>query len=120
MHELSLAQNIIDTIQQCIPQSDWGKVTLVRLKVGACAGVVQDSLEFSYQVITADTQFKSSRLEIESIPFTIQCNECGSITENEAGFTLCAVCGSTNTKITSGTELQVTEVEIAESEVKAP
>ncbi len=120
MHELSLAQNIVDTIQQCVPQSDWGKVTVIRLKIGACAGVVKDSLEFSYQAVAAETVFQSSRLEIESIPFKIQCGMCGSTTENEAGFTLCTACGSSDTKIISGTELQVTEVEIAESEANIP
>jgi hydrogenase nickel incorporation protein HypA/HybF len=120
MHELSLAQNIIDTVQHYVPQTDWERVTAVRLKIGICAGVVKDSLEFSFQAITADSLLRSSRLEIESIPFRIQCGACNAISESEIGYTLCPTCGSTSTKIISGTELQITEIEVEEPEVQNP
>ena len=97
MHELSLAQNIVDTIQQYVPRTDLGRVTVVRLKIGTCAGVVKDSLEFSFQAITADTVLRSSKLEIESVPFQIQCLKCHSVMENETGVALCSACGSADT-----------------------
>ena len=48
MHELSVAQNIVEIIQQHVPESEWGRVAAVRLKVGAVAGIVPESLEFSF------------------------------------------------------------------------
>ena len=46
MHELSVAQSIVEIIQRHVPQSDWERVRVVRLKIGAAAGVVPESLEF--------------------------------------------------------------------------
>ena len=66
MHELSIAQSILEIIQQHISESDWERVEAVRLKIGAFAGVVPDSLEFSFQAITAETSLNHARLEIES------------------------------------------------------
>jgi hydrogenase nickel incorporation protein HypA/HybF len=117
MHELSVAQSIVEIIQKHVPESEWERVAAVRLKIGTIAGVVPESLEFSFQAIIAESACKNARLEIESIPFQIHCNACNTTSENEAGFTLCSTCGSTDTKILSGSELYITEIEITEPEV---
>ncbi len=120
MHELSIAQSIVEMVQQHVPPSDWDRVVAVRLKVGVLSGVVSDSLEFSFQAITSDTSFRRARLEIESIPFRIQCNACQTTTVSESGFAVCSQCGSVETKILSGSELHVSEIELEEPEEKKP
>jgi hydrogenase nickel incorporation protein HypA/HybF len=116
MHELSIAQNIVEIIRKQVPEQEWNLVSTVRLKIGKAAGVLPDSLEFSFQVITSGTPLCNSRLKIESVPFRFHCISCNTIGENEAGFTVCDKCGSTDTKIISGMELQVDEIEIMEPE----
>jgi hydrogenase nickel incorporation protein HypA/HybF len=117
MHELSVAQNIVEIIQQHVPESEWERVAAVRLKIGAVAGIVPESLEFSFQAITTESLLSHARLEIEFVPFRIHCHACNTTLENEAGFMLCSTCGSTDTKILSGSELYITEIEITEPEV---
>jgi hydrogenase nickel incorporation protein HypA/HybF len=114
MHELSIAQNIVEIIQSNIPESEWGRIARVRLKVGDGAGVVPESLEFSFQAITSDSPLCRTLLEIEAVPFRVQCRDCGSTTESDSGFAFCEKCESTNTNVLSGTELLVTEIEIEE------
>jgi hydrogenase nickel incorporation protein HypA/HybF len=114
MHELSVAQNIVEIIQQHVPESEWERVAAVRLKIGACAGIVPDSLEFSFQALTADSCLGRAKLEIETIPFRIHCHACGTTVENEAGFAVCSQCGSMDTKILSGSEMDITEIELSE------
>jgi hydrogenase nickel incorporation protein HypA/HybF len=116
MHELSIAQNIIELVQKSVPEPEWKNVSAVRLKIGEVAGVIPDSLEFSFNVITSESQLRNARLEIESVPFRIHCNKCDSIIENEMGFSVCSKCGSTDTKVISGMELNVTEIELNEME----
>jgi len=118
MHELSVAQSIIEIIQQHIPETEWARVAAVRLKIGAVAGVVPDSLEFSFQAITAESLLSHARLEIESVPFRIHCNTCDATGENEIGFAVCSTCGSTDTKMLSGSELNITEIEVTEPEAE--
>jgi hydrogenase nickel incorporation protein HypA/HybF len=116
MHELSIAQNIIEMIQDQVPARDLGNVTTVRLKVGAFAGVVPDSLEFSFEAITSGSPLSNARLEIETVPFRLLCNNCGTTGENDGGFSICETCGSTDTKILTGSELNLMEIEIIEPE----
>ena len=120
MHELSVAQSIVEIIQQHVPESEWERVSAVRLKIGAVAGIVPESLKFSFHAITADSRLRYATLEIESIPFRIHCTTCDTIGENEIGFALCGSCGSTDTKIISGSELNITEIEVAEPEMESP
>ena len=89
---------------------NWSTLQLVRLKIGAVAGIVPESLVFSFQAITADSSLFHAHLEIECIPFRIHCNTCHATTENDVGFALCDACGSTDTKILSGTELNIVEI----------
>ena len=116
MHELSLARDIIDTVRECIPDEDIPRIKQVVIKVGEFSGVVSDSLKFSFQAITSETDLADAVLEIISIPFRLKCSGCGSTTSNEFGMMICGSCGSADTVILSGSELQVVEVKIQTTE----
>lgn len=115
MHELSVAQNIIDIVEQNVPHDELCNVRQVALKVGEFSGVVVDSLKFSYEIITGDTDLKNSELTAEVIPFSIKCNKCGSITTNSYGLRECDECLSTDTEVLGGTELNISEIILKEN-----
>ncbi len=110
MHELSIAQNIIDIIEQNVPKDELCNVKQIALKIGEFSGVVADSLKFSYEVITSETELQNSELMIEFIPFSLKCNSCGSITTNVYGLRECANCLKTDTEVLSGEELKISEI----------
>ena len=120
MHELSLAQNIVSVIHEYVPEDRRSQVETVTVKVGDQAGVVADSLEFCFSAIIAGTPLSAARLSIEHVPFVIACNACNATSSNDAGIMLCDQCGSTETKILSGTELQVKEIELRDQPVETP
>jgi hydrogenase nickel incorporation protein HypA/HybF len=115
MHELSIAQNIVEIIQQRIPESEWKQVATVRIKVGVVAGIVPDSLKFSFQAITAESALCNAQLITEHVPFRVHCRACDTNTENEDGFAMCGECESTDIQVLSGTELHVVEIELEET-----
>jgi hydrogenase nickel incorporation protein HypA/HybF len=115
MHELSVAQNIIEIIQQSVPEPEWKQVAAVRVRIGALAGIVPDSLKFSFQAITAESVLSNARLITEYIPFRVHCRTCNTDTQNEDGFAMCGKCESTDIQVLSGTELQIKEIELDET-----
>lgn len=119
MHELSLARDIIETVYQNVPKEEVSRVSSVVIKVGTFSGVVTDSLKFSFQAITSGTELEGAELETIEIPFMLKCNDCSKETTNEIGMMLCSDCGSGNTEIISGGELQIVEVKIQEAEEAA-
>lgn len=114
MHELSIAQNIIEIVSKAVGEENLASIARIRMKIGVMAGVVPESLEFSFQALTTGTALAHAQLKIESVPFRIQCHECGKISEDETGIVVCPSCAAMNTTILSGNELFVSEIELEE------
>jgi hydrogenase nickel incorporation protein HypA/HybF len=112
MHELSVAQNIIDIVKENVPSDELSNVKSILIDVGEMSGVVADSLEFCFDVVKLETPLQNSRIEIKKIPFILFCNSCNKDTSNTMGIRMCEYCGGFDTKIISGTEMNVTEVEL--------
>lgn len=114
MHELGLAQGIIDIVGQYVPEGRGDAVRTVRVRVGAMAGVVADSLEFCFGAIVRDSRFPAARLQIEHVPTRGSCATCGSNFEISEALFLCPACGGGNVRLVSGRELDVVDIQIAE------
>ncbi len=112
MHELSIAQSILETVREHVPSEDLRYVSQVKLRVGSLSGVVPESLDFSFRAITAETPLKETQLEIQRMPFIVQCSVCSQTSSNDVGIVLCESCGSSNVHIVSGLELDVAEIEM--------
>jgi hydrogenase nickel incorporation protein HypA/HybF len=114
MHELSIAQNILEIVKQNVPAPEFGDVRSIKVRLGEFAGVVPESLEFCFEAITADTELAGAGLDIEKIPFMVECKSCGETSTNNYGMSVCQKCGGADTKIISGLEMQVVEIELNE------
>jgi hydrogenase nickel incorporation protein HypA/HybF len=112
MHELSVAQNIIDIVRENVPGSDYRHVNNILLEVGEFSGIVADSLLYCFDVIKTDTEFVNAKMEIKKIPFVLYCISCKTKTSNNSGIRLCGNCGGYDTKIISGTDMKIIEVEV--------
>jgi hydrogenase nickel incorporation protein HypA/HybF len=118
MHELSIAQDILAIIKQNVPHEELQNIQSVNVKIGEMAGVVPDSLEFCFQAIISETEMKDAKLVIEKIPFVLECNSCGKTSANEFGIRICSHCSSPETKVISGLEMQVVDIELKEVEAE--
>jgi hydrogenase nickel incorporation protein HypA/HybF len=119
MHELSIAQGIVDIIRQYVPEEQAADVRRVRIRVGQMAGIVPDSLDFCFGAIVNGTPMEEARLDIEETPVRSQCAGCGEAFAVEGAAFLCPFCGSREIKIISGTELQVIEIELSDRQAGA-
>jgi hydrogenase nickel incorporation protein HypA/HybF len=115
MHELSIAQSIVEIVEQYVPPENQHSVRNIRLRVGELAGVVPESLEFCYSAIVAESSLQHSKLVIDWFPYTVRCSFCEAISRSTMGIVQCPNCESYQTVVMSGTELNVAEIELAES-----
>jgi hydrogenase nickel incorporation protein HypA/HybF len=119
MHELSIAQGIVDIVRQYVPEEQTADVRLVRVRVGQMAGIVADSLDFCFGAIVNGTAMSAARLDIEETTVRSRCDGCGSTFSVEGAAFSCPGCGSGDVRIISGTELQVVEIELADRQAGA-
>jgi hydrogenase nickel incorporation protein HypA/HybF len=114
MHELGIAQNILQIVRQSVPEECSGDVRAIRLRVGQLSGVVPDSLSFCFEVLVNDTEMRHATLAIEQIPLVSECRDCKNRFEMDDLAFSCPACQSTCLDLVSGRELEVVEIELAE------
>jgi len=119
MHELAIAQNILDIVQQAVPEEQAAAVRRIRIRVGPLSGVVPDSLEFCFGVILGETRMRRAGLAIEQVPIISRCRDCGEQFRIEDLAFACPACKSTNLELISGKELEVVEIELADENDEA-
>ena len=109
MHELTIAQNILDIINEQLLVNNLSKVIKIRIRIGRLAAIEPESL--SFEIIAKNTKAEDSVLEIDYVPIRCKCSNCQIVfTLDELNF-ICPKCMGSNLKIISGNELQVVELE---------
>jgi hydrogenase nickel incorporation protein HypA/HybF len=117
MHELSIAQSIIDIAEVKAREENSRCIQVIKIRLGEFTTVVREALEFAFEVARRETLAESARLEIESVPMVVRCVACGPVTDPMREVCLlCPQCGLP-LEVVSGEELQVEYIEI-ESEAE--
>jgi hydrogenase nickel incorporation protein HypA/HybF len=112
MHELSIAQSILEIVDQHLPAENHNQVKSVIVRIGKLSNVLPDSLSFCFEALTRDTEFENTKLIIKTVPITIECKNCGKISETENFVFLCPSCSSNEISVIGGNDLNVEEIEI--------
>jgi hydrogenase nickel incorporation protein HypA/HybF len=112
MHELSIAENILQIVGDSLSASGGGRLKSVKLRIGELVGVIPDSLEFCFTAITRGTPMEDAKLEIERTRIVAHCADCGADSAVEGLMFSCPACGSVDMNVISGNELQVVEIEV--------
>ncbi len=109
MHELSIAQAIVDVAARHAGES---RVERVYVRVGHLRQVVPSALEFSFELCTHGTTLEGAALELEEVPVRVSCRGCAGESAPD-GFPLaCAACGGLDVEVVQGEELQVESLEL--------
>jgi hydrogenase nickel incorporation protein HypA/HybF len=116
MHELSIVSSVVDSVTETLASYPGAQVLEVRLKVGAMAAVVVDSLEFCWGIATQDTPLVQTKLVVRTVPVVIHCVPCGRDVELEGVQSLrCPFCGEATMDVRQGRELEIESIEIEDA-----
>jgi hydrogenase nickel incorporation protein HypA/HybF len=113
MHELAIAQNLIETAVAALPEVADARVTALRVQLGALAGISKAELRFGFDVVSAGTPLAGARLEIEEIPAVIDCPHCQArFLLADSDYPVCPICGATAVGVVQGKELTLMSIEV--------
>jgi hydrogenase nickel incorporation protein HypA/HybF len=77
MHELSIAQSIVEAVEAKATECNAVHVKSVRLKIGEASSIVIDSLTFCFEMLTSlDPTLTGAQLLIDTVPHLAQCRHC--------------------------------------------
>jgi len=117
MHELSIVSSIVDTVTESLAAYPGAQVLEVRLRVGALASVVVESLEFCWGIAAEGTAMEGSKLVVNVLPVVMRSVPCGADVELEGVQSFrCPKCGEPCSDLRQGRELEIESFEIEEAE----
>jgi hydrogenase nickel incorporation protein HypA/HybF len=120
VHELSIASSIVDTVTESAAAYPGARVKEVRLRVGALASIVEDSLQFCWELATKDTQLAGSALVVHQLPVVVHCAACGRDSELESVQSFrCLHCGEIAADFRQGRELEIESIKLDDPEPEA-
>ncbi|MGZ4049013.1 MAG: hydrogenase maturation nickel metallochaperone HypA/HybF [Bacteroidia bacterium] len=114
MHELSICQSILNTIEDKFDNKGMENIREIHLKVGMLACIEPETLKNVFQFIKADTPFQNSELFVEVIDISAECKNCGNTFKVEKYIFVCPLCGEPASNITEGRELLISKIILEE------
>lgn len=120
VHELAVAQSIIDIVETQARAGGFSRVTGIGLEVGEWNGIVPESLRFCFEVAAKGTIVAGANLKIDLLPAKGLCGACDKeFTVGLYAFA-CAHCGASKFRLIGGKELFITELDVERAGAEAP
>lgn len=112
MHELGIAQSIVEIAEKNARAQGARRVLEVTVVIGTLSGVMAEALEFCFDACCRGTLLDGSRLTIEQVPARARCCACSKEYALQNFFDNCPSCDSAASDMLSGEELRIKEMEI--------
>ncbi len=112
MHEMSLAEGVLQLIEDAARQQNFSKVSTVWLEIGQLSGVEVEAMKFCFDAVLRGSVAQGARLEIIALPGTGWCMACAQSVAMAEVFGQCPKCGGHQMQVTGGTEMRLKELEV--------
>jgi hydrogenase nickel incorporation protein HypA/HybF len=112
VHELSICQALIEQVEAVASKEGALQVVQVRVGLGPLSGVEPQLLQQAFQLARAGSIAATAGLLIDHLPVRVSCRNCGLETGAEVANLACSNCGDWHTRLISGDEMLLTEVEL--------
>ena len=114
MHELSIAQNLLDIVSRQCVEKGFRKIEAVNIKIGRASGIMPEALSFAFNAIKGDSIAENASLNIEEVPVTGLCKDCSNAFIVEEEYILCCpCCKGPSFVITAGREMDIVDMEVS-------
>lgn len=113
MHELYLAESVLNIVQEYAAKQKFNKVNSILLSFGRLSCIEPKSLQFAFEVQARETLAKDTSLQFKILPPVIHCFSCGKDLEVNVFEGTCPECKGEEVLLVGGTEeLQILEMDV--------
>lgn len=110
MHELGILMEVIRTVERFAVENQVEEIEALVLQIGEISSVIPEYMEKVYPAAVEDTLLAGTKLQIEILPATGVCGDCGEHFHATVTGGICPSCGSRNMKLVSGREFMIKEI----------
>jgi hydrogenase nickel incorporation protein HypA/HybF len=111
MHELTVAQSILDVV---LKEAGQRKVTEISLVLGELAGVAEESVKFCFDVVSRGTRAEGALISLTKVQASFRCRHClVEFGMDREGF--CPSCGQRKGDLVHGKEFYIESIEVEDA-----
>jgi hydrogenase nickel incorporation protein HypA/HybF len=112
MHDMLLARNIINTVEQAMKSNGVEEILTVHITAGKMALFTPDSLRSCFAILSADTKLADCQLDIKVVPLEYYCLNCQKEIRSEDMIFLCPYCNGENLILLRGRCVNVDGIDV--------
>lgn len=113
MHELALTEQILEIALRHGKEHDAERITDLFLVIGELSSVIDESVQFYWDMIARDTLCEGAQLHFERIPAELACRDCGRQYGLDRGqISTCPDCDSARIEVLEGKEFRLQSINI--------
>jgi hydrogenase nickel incorporation protein HypA/HybF len=115
MHELPATQGILDVVLETARDAGAERVLTVDLVIGDLSSMVDDSVQFYFDVLSRDTAAAGAVLRIRRSPARAVCFSCGADYQVSPPLDpACTACAALTIQVSGGREFHIDSIEVDE------
>lgn len=112
MHELALTEKIIKLVLTEAEAHHAQKITKIKISIGELSGMIEDCVEYYFQLSTRDTIAAGAKLEFAKCKARLFCPHCERQFEKSPQDFNCPSCGGLGRLTNVGRECFVESIEV--------
>ena len=113
MHELPVTQGILSVVLETAQQHGNRPVLAIDLVIGDLSSIVDDSVQFYFDILSRNTLAEGASLNFRREPATAHCWDCGHQFKTSIPLpSVCPDCGVNRLHISGGREFYLESIEV--------
>jgi hydrogenase nickel incorporation protein HypA/HybF len=110
MHELSVTESLLEITLRHAANEGAKRVTDLNLVIGELSSIVDDSVQFYWDIVSEKTIAVGAKLHFRRVPLELLCQNCENrYTPGKGGFA-CPKCQSEQVSVTAGEEFYLDSI----------
>lgn len=112
MHELAITESILEIALRHAKAQNAARITDLYLVLGQWSSVLDDSVQFYWDMVAENTLAQGAKLHFERVPVQLLCQDCGLTYSPTSRELACPNCLSPRVKVVSGEEFRLDAIEV--------
>jgi hydrogenase nickel incorporation protein HypA/HybF len=120
MHELAVTESILEIAQRHAQKVGATHITDLYLVIGQLASIVDDSVQFYWDILAKDSLAEGARLHFRRVPAEFLCLDCGNLYAPGEEILACPKCQSVRVKVAAGDEFRLESIDVETADEAEP
>jgi hydrogenase nickel incorporation protein HypA/HybF len=112
MHELAITESLLKLALGHAEKADAKRITDLHIVMGELSSMVDDSIQFYWEIIAKDTIAEKATLHFRRIPAELQCMSCFEKYHPTDKQLVCPKCHGVGAKVITGEEFRLESIDV--------